>query len=224
MAIIYTIYTLYIHKKNEENFMTANIALNDYVYTENDSTNSTKSEFLNYISKQISEENLKKDYQKIIKHTTITMKTLANAYYKDCAFLESSDIEHIKTSLHNYVNNDKRVEKFKNAIIEDLTQIQNQIETNHVKKLKNLEKEKELCEKQVKVLDFAKNKLIMDRLSKVQWPYDSKTKEYESKIAGLKIKIEKDQQKIEELQKNRPSADEKDILIYQLRLKEKYSF
>ena len=205
---------------NKEMSMTTNVTLNDSI---SDSTNMSQSDFIENLYKKSREEELKFEYKKMVKHTTITMKTLANAYYKDCAFLETSDIEHIKTSLNNYMNNNVKVSKFKNTIIEDLNKFQNKIQENHTYKLKSLKKEKTFCEKQVKVLYFAKDKLILYRLFKFQWPYDSKIQEYENKIAVLKIKIGKCQQKIEELQKKRPAANAKDILIYQMQLKENYS-
>lgn len=177
---------------------------------------------INYISTQGNEENINADFERIIKHTTMSMKNLANAYYKTATYLESSDIEQIKTSLSNYAKNDSRIEQFKASLIEDLTEIQKNIQTKFYEKLKSLGTEKALCEKQVRIIEFTKNKLIMDRLSKVQWPYDAQTQEYDNKLAGLKIKIENYERKIEELKNKRPSADEKDILIYQMQLKEKY--
>ena len=171
----------------------------------------------------ISSNTFSADSKKVLSHTTMAIKSLANSYYKASPFLEVSDIEQIKNSLNNYANNDKKVSEFKNALIKDLTNFQAQIKTSHIQKLAELGKEKQFCEKQVKVLDFAKHKLIMDRLAKVEWPYDSKTKEYEGKIAALQIKIQKYEQKIDELGKKRPSANEKDILIYQMQLKEKFA-
>lgn len=169
------------------------------------------------------EEEFVLDYKKILSLTTMSMKMFANSYYKASPFLETSDIEQIKDSLNNYANNNEKVKEFKNAIIDDLTEFQKQIKTNYVQKLADLGKEKESCEKQLNILHVSKNRLIMDRLAKVEWPYDSKTKEYDSKMAALQIRVQKYEQKIEELQKTRPLASEKDILIYQMHLKEKYT-
>ena len=177
---------------------------------------------ISYISKNIDEEVIE-NCDKIFKQTTMSIKSFANVAYKSKTFLDIEDINQIKESLANYANKDERVSDFKNAIIEDLTEMQKQIKVNYKAKLDKLRIEKHECQKQITVVEFEKNKLIMDRLSKIQWPYDEKTKEYDIKIALLTLKTQKIEQKFSEISKTRPSADEKEILMYQLKLKEKYS-
>ncbi|MDD3436966.1 MAG: hypothetical protein PHC64_07440 [Candidatus Gastranaerophilales bacterium] len=62
----------------------------------------------------------------------------------------------------------------------------------------------------------------MDKLTRILWPYDGKTKQYDSQITKCKLQIQQCEQKIATLQESRPTANEKDILIYQMHLKEKY--
>lgn len=161
------------------------------------------------------------EYEKIFNLTSLSLKMFANSYYKSQPFLEVSDIEQIKESLNNYPNEDTKVKEFKTAIIKDLTIFQQQIKSNHVQRLAELTKQKQFLDKQVRILDFEKNKLIMDRLSKVSWPYDHKTKEYDAKIAKLQMQAKKFEQKIEELKSKKPTANEKDIILYQMALREK---
>lgn len=204
--------------------MSENKTLDAYIEMKSKKSSDTffTTDSINYISTQGDEQGIKADFERIIRHTTMSMKNLANAYYKTGTYLESSDIEQIKTSLNEYAKDDLKICQFKVSLIEDLTKIQTNIQTKFYEKLANLNAEKVFCQKQVRIIEFAKNKLIMDRLSKVQWPYDAQTQEYDNKLAGLKIKIENYERKIEELKNKRPSADEKDILIYQMQLKEKY--
>lgn len=185
-------------------------------------TNPLKSEFISKVQKTPEEEYMAEN-KRVLSLTSMSIKMLSTSYYKSNTFLEASDIEQIKDSLRNYTRCSDKVNDFKNELIDDLTTFQQQIKTNHFKKLADMAKEKQFLEKQVNVLNFSKHKLIMDRLSKVEWPYDNKTKDYDNKIATLQIKIQKYGQKIEDLQKMRPMATEKDILIYQMHLKEKYS-
>lgn len=163
------------------------------------------------------------DYNKILSQTTMSMQKFANSHYKNSVMLEPKEIDQIKDSLNNFSSNDSKVSEFKKELLNDLTNFQNQIKTNYVDRITEYRKQQQLCEKQIKVLEFEKNKLIMDRLSKISWPYDEKTKEYDNKIATLTIQSQQYAQKAQQAQQMRPAANEKDILLYQLKLKEKYS-
>lgn len=185
-------------------------------------TNVIKQEFVSScVKKQLADEDVTADYQKVLNMTALSMKMFANSYYKSAVFLDLSDIEHIKDSLSNYTNGNESVVEFKNVIICDLTNFQNQIKANYIEKLSELGTQKQFLEKQAKVLDFERTKLIKERLAKIAWPYDQKTKEYDSKIAKLQMQIQKFEQKIHELQQMRPMASEKDILVFQMSLKDK---
>lgn len=202
--------------------MNVNDLLNDLVVT---NPNTTEYNVSNVMISKVNPdvvEDTSADCEKILKMTALSIKMFANSYYKKSQFLENSDIEQIKDSLNNYAKNNDKVKEFKNTIIDDLTAFQKQIKTNHVQKLADLSKEKQLCERKIITIEFEKNKLIMDRLSKVVWPYDEKTKAYDAQVTALNIKVEKLKQKIVELQQMKPVADEKDILVYKMHLKEKY--
>lgn len=186
-------------------------------------TNAIKNDLVNYCSKMNEEQGFSTDCQRILKSIIISIKMFANFYYKNSIYLEISDIEHIKNSLNNYENKNKKINEFKQELIDDLTEFQTEIKTKHVQRINDLIKERQFCEKQIRVLEFEKNKLITARLSKIIWPYDKKTKEYDSKIAQLEIKTQQCINKIENLRKMKPIANEKDILIYKLRLKEKFT-
>lgn len=201
-----------------------NATSNEYISLE---LSNEKSNYSNDVISLAKPEEAKDEFaiesKKIISLATMSMKSLANSYYKTATFLEASDIEQIKVSLSNYTYNNEKTTEFKNAIIADLTEFQNKIKANYIQKIVELTKEKDFAEKQVKVLEFSKNKLVRERLARVEWPYDSKTKEFDSKIAALQIRIQKNEQKIAEAQKMKPCATEKDILIYQMYLKDKYA-
>lgn len=205
--------------------MTTSIALNDLVMSELDTvqvtTDTINKDTINLCAK-VKEENVTLDYEKILSMTSLSIKMFANSFYKASEFLEPSDIEQIKESLNNYVNNNEKVEEFKNAILNDLTKFQKQIKVNHVQKIAELERQKQLSEKNLRVIEYEKKKLVMDRLSKVIWPYDAKTKEFDVKIASLQLQVQKYAQKIEELVQKRPAANEKEILLYRMYLNEKY--
>lgn len=166
--------------------------------------------------------NIKMDHEKILNLTTISLKMYSTSYYKESAFLELSDIDQIKSALTNYLNKDEKIAEFKNELIGDLTDFQKKINTNHVQKLFALAKQKQEIEKQIKALDAEKRKL-MSKLPKFFWSYDKTIKEYDNKIAALNVQVQKCVQKISSLEQARPSANEKDILLYQMSLKEKYT-
>ena len=215
--------------------MTASITLNEYLTLEfknaedantiKNTISAIEKEFVNCYPKpkEDKEKEIKADYEKLLNSLVLSVKICADASYKTSASLETKEIEQIKNSLNNYAGRHDKIKEFKKELIEDLTEFQKQIRTNYTQKLAGLEKQKRFCEKQVRVFEFEKNKLIMNRLSRIIWPYDKQTKEYDNKIAKLQIQLQKYGQKIEQLQKMQPTANEKDVLIYQMHLKEKYS-
>lgn len=213
--------------------MVANDILNDFLAldvqdnenskTIKNATNALKNDSINYFTKTDEEQEIPADCQKILNMTALSIKMFANSYYKSSAYLEPTDIDQIKNSLNNYANNHEKINDFKQELIEDLTKFQKQIKENHIQRIADLIKDKQFCEKQIKIFDFEKNKLIMERLSKIVWPYDEKTKEYDNKIAQLQLKIQQYTQKIENLRQMRPAANEKDILLYRMHLKEKFA-
>lgn len=191
---------------------------------DNFSTNQINLEAVNFIS-TISQENdeFKTEYEKLLKLTSMSVKMYATSYYKSFTSLEPLEIEQIKTALANYKNDNKRINEFKSELIEDLTKFQHQIKINQVQKLNELRKQRQLMERQLRIFSVEKHKLIMDRLLKIAWPYDEKTKEYDRKISTLEKQLERNEQKIINLKTMRPMANEKDILIYQMHLKEKFA-
>lgn len=184
-------------------------------------TSTIKCESVNYLEK-ITREDSNNDYEKIINMTTLSMKMFSTSHYKKSAFLDINEVEQIKESIISYSDKDRGISNLKQELINDLTEFQKQIKTNYVERISDMEKQKKLCEKQAMILEYEKNKLIMDRLSKIVWPYDQKTKEYDAQIEKLQIQVQKYQQKITEMQQTKPIANEKDILIYQIKIKEKY--
>lgn len=170
------------------------------------------------VDKEVSE-----NIEKVLNMTNMSIKMYSTSYYKKTASLDTLELEQIKTALENFKNNSKKVQEFKNELISDLTVFQKQIRTNHVQRIAAVTKEKHQYEKELLILNVEKNKLIMDRLSKIVWPYDEKTKEYDSKIAATEARIQQYTKRIQDLQTTRPCANAKDILVYQMQLKEKYS-
>jgi len=168
-------------------------------------------------------EDVLADYKQVLLQATMSIKILSKSYYKETPYLEACDIDQIKNALGKYKSESKDINDFKNTLINDLTDFQNQIETNHTKKLNDLDKEKDFYERQIKVFEAEKQKLVINLLSKILWPYNSKTHEYDNKIAALQAKVQNCEIKLYETKNTKPTANEKDILIYQLHLKEKYS-
>lgn len=204
-------YTVISSKETQEN---SNVLVKNI-------TNSIKNEFVR--SNIQTSSDIAADVAKLISQTTMSIKQFSQAYYKTTPYLEPSDVDQIKNALSNYANNNESLNAFKKELIEDLTNFQEQIKVTQVQRLQDLRKQKENCERQLRILNVEKSKIIMDRLSRVVWPYDQKTSELSKKIAALETQVEQLAQKIVDLKKMRPAANEKDILLYQIHLKEKYS-
>jgi len=169
------------------------------------------------------EQDFSEDFKKIFNLTNLSIKMFASSYYKNGTYLEPSDIDQIKSSLNNYANKDEKVCEFKQQLINDLTEFQNQIRAKHLQQMVEITKQQQEYENRIVALESEKNKLVRARLAKMAWPYDAKTKEYDNKIAMLQAKVEQFAQKAANIKAMRPAANEKDILIYQMQLKEKYA-
>lgn len=178
---------------------------------------------VNFFSEMNEERNYTKEYEKILNLTEESIKKYADSQYKFNTALEPNEIEQIKKALINFTTDQAKISEFKNEIIEDLTAFQKQILINHKQKISLIENEKESYEKQLRILEFEKHKLIMDRLAKISWPYDSKTKEYDQKIAQLQAKITQSTNKLENIKSTRPAANERDLLLYKMQLREKFT-
>lgn len=172
--------------------------------------------------KIVQEEDCNSDVKKIIKLTSMSLKTITKASYNPDGSLNPADIEQIKMSLANYRHDCLKVNKFQEKLIDDLTDFQDTIKKNYSQKINELVKTKRDMAKQIRVLNYEKNKLIMNRLYKILWPYDKKTQEYTNQINKLTMQVEQYNRKLDELKNNGPVAKEKDILIYQMHLKDKY--
>lgn len=198
-------------KKAEDENIIKNVAL------------AIKKEFVSTYPEKKEEKISDEEHDKILNMTSLSVKMYSNSYYKSTPYLDSMDIEQIKNALKNYASKQENVKEFKKALVDDLTEFGQQIKEKHFQKISEMVKEKHTCENEAKHFESLKNQLVMERLSKIVWPYDSKTKEYDTKIAALQSKVEYYTQKITNLQSLRPMATEKDILLYQMHLKEKYS-
>lgn len=178
-------------------------------------------EMINFFS-TVQQDDLKVEYEKLLKLTAMSVKMHSTSYYKAFTSLEPVEIEQIKKALENYKNDNAKVNEFKEELINDLTNFQQKIKSNQIQKLNELRKQRHLMERQLRIFSVEKHKLIMDRLSKIAWPYDEKTKDYDRKIAQIEKQLEQNEQKIINLKAMRPMANEKEILMYQLHLKEKF--
>ena len=163
------------------------------------------------------------EISKLVKMTSMSINTSANAQFKTRCYLTPHDVETIKDALNNFTSKDVTVNNFKAQLISDLTDFQDKIVTNHIATLRKLRSEKALLEKSARDLDAAKNKIVMDRLSKIQWPYNEVTKQIDSKIAVINVKTAKYAKRIQELEETKPVAEEKDLILYQMEMKQKYN-
>jgi len=162
------------------------------------------------------------EYSKILKLTTLSVKTFSNALSKDSIYLEINEIDRIKNALLTHHNKSAELEAFKEELMKDLSEFQGQIETKHNKQILDYRKQMQVYETEIKNITNEKNKITLEKLLSVAWLQGSKTKEFENKIALLRAKIEKCSKLIKELESSTPTANEKDVLMYQIHLKDKY--
>lgn len=158
------------------------------------------------------EEVFELDFNVVINSVVRSMNKTASVPYKQTKFLEPCEIEEIRQSLSG---ND--------IIAKELESFQEQINLNYTQRVKTLNEEKMQCIQQMEMFEDAKQKIVMKRASQMLWPLNEETKEYDRKINAMKFQIERYSQKIELVTSMRPAATEKDILIFQTQLKQKFN-
>ena len=147
------------------------------------------------------------------------LKSAANSQFKGTTFLEPQEVENVKKSLATeHCDNNQKAELEK-----ELTKFQAEITSNYRQKIKECNEKKIYLEKQIGILTNIKNHLVVERLTKMLWPFNNETAKYEAKIASLKIQAAKCEQKIEAIEAMRPAAGEKDLLLFEIQLKDKFN-
>lgn len=182
-----------------------------------------KQGLVKYFSTMQVEREYEQAREKMLNFTENSIKKYAYYSLKMNISLEPHEIEQVKKALVNYTCNCEKINELKKELLEDLTTFQYQIIAEQREIFLELINEKDNYEKQIKVLEYEKNKLIMERLSQIVWPYDAKTKKYDQKIAQLQVKVEQYAKKIENSKSMRPVATEKDLLLYKMHLREKFA-
>lgn len=147
-----------------------------------------------------------------------TMNKMASVEFKGSVFIEPCEVNTIKELLVNYEERSAKIAQIKR----ELETFSTQIQTNYSKRIFEQKKEKVGCEDQIEVLEVERQQLILARLTKFCWPYDSTVKRYDLKIKALKTRAAKCGFQIEQLTGMRPAANAKDILLFQTELKGKF--
>src|SRR5574344_758341 len=103
-----------------------------------------KADVINYVS-TVDDNKYQSDCNKLLKATAMHIKSVANMSYKNRASLNVDEIAQIKNSLVNYTNDDKRVNKFKDELINGLTELQNTVKEKHQEQIIQAKREKVSC-------------------------------------------------------------------------------
>lgn len=159
------------------------------------------------------------DFTKIIDSVASSMMKAANRPSKEGAFIDLDEIEHIKNSISDSDFDMQIISEVKN----ELTNFEAQIKENYSKKIQQISEEKSSYEDQIEALLEVKDELVRKRLSLMQWPFDEKTKMIDKKIEALKLQDERCSRKVTDILTREPIANEKDILIFKMKLTEKFA-
>lgn len=139
--------------------------------------------------------------------------------HKSSAFLELDEIEGLKNSLSDNLFSVQMV----SIVKDELTKFENQIKENHSKKIQEINEERASIDSQIDELNSLKQEIMTKRLSQMLWPFDERTKMIDKKIGALKLKDQRCSEKISETLIMAPVASEKDILIFQTQMEQKFA-
>lgn len=144
---------------------------------------------------------------------------MANIQYKGASYVEPREIEQVKMMLET----EQCDVVAKKEIEHELTKFQETIQTNYKKTISEYRNMKIELEEQVEALETQKNKIVSKRISQFLWPFNDTTRSCDNKIYNLKCKIRSCELKMEEVSSMRPMAREKDIIRFNMELKEKFT-
>ncbi len=144
---------------------------------------------------------------------------MANVKYKGSSFIEPSEINQVKMMLET----EKCDLVSKKEIEKELTKFQESIQSNYKETINQYRTIKIDMEEQVELYEKEKSKIVSRRVSQFLWPFNDATRSYDNKIYNLKCKIRSCDMKIEEISSMRPMAKEKDIIKFNMELKQKFS-
>jgi len=157
---------------------------------------------------------------KILHLAILSLKTFSNAFHKETCYISRGDIEKIQSALANYKNTEEKSKLFKQELMEDLNTFKKQLDTKTCQQIISIEKQAASYKEQIKQLKtqtYEAEKNLLNRL--VGNPIK---KENDAKIALINLRIEQYAKQVQELKTNGTTANEKEILLYQMHLKEKY--
>lgn len=144
---------------------------------------------------------------------------MANIQYKGSSYVEPREIEQVKQMLETETCDVVA----KKEITEELTKFQESIQKNYKQTIAEYRSRKIELEEQLDAFEQEKTKIVSKRVSQFLWPFDDSTRAYDGKIYNLKCKIRSCEQKIEEYAAMRPMAREKEIIRFNMQMKEKFT-
>lgn len=159
------------------------------------------------------------DIDVIVRRIASAMNRIANLGYKGSTFIEPGEVEQLKKDVFRNENIEYGL---KIELEAELTKFQQEITTHYKEAIKEYTSKIKYCETQIRVIEMSKKEIISKRLSKMLWPFDANTKACDNKIAAFKIQASRYTQKLADIEQMRPAANEKDIVMFQLKLKEKF--
>ncbi len=165
---------------------------------------------------------------KILKLAIISLKSHSNAFYKENCSLDNADLESIKQALINYRNTQERSDLFKKELIENISGFQTKLREKSSKQISSLQQQifsykKEILKLKEEIEQSEKKTSLIEKFAQTHLNANSIRKQLEAKISLINLKIENLQQQINKILAEGAVASEKDILLYQMELKEKYS-
>ena len=155
----------------------------------------------------------------VVDKVVSAISCVASLQFKGSSFVEPQEIDQVKKILQGESCNIYT----KKQIEQELTNFQNKINSEYKDKIKEYSAAKIELEDKLDVLESRKSKLVAERLAQFAWPFDEQTRAYDRKIYEFKARIRSFELKIQSVEAMRPAAREKDILVFQHQLKEKFS-
>lgn len=162
---------------------------------------------------------------KMVHLAVLSLKTFSNVFYKDYPYIDEEDIEKIKNALLNYACQDSKSKLLKQELIENLNQFKLSLEIKHKKQVQELQKQvlvqRHILE-ELKIQEEKSTNLI-SKLLKISIQSSAKESSIKAQINMTSARLEKYSQQLEDLKTKGAIANEKEILVYQMQLKEKFS-
>lgn len=154
-----------------------------------------------------------------VNNVTSAIVNISQRRFKETPCLRLDEFNSIKAMLAKQDCNTVEKQKIESA----LTFFQDKIKQDYTATIQECMNNMMTYETAIDNLEEQKRKIIVERLTNFSWPFNETTRAYDNKIFNLKCKLHQCRTQLEDVEIMGPAANEKDIVFFNMFLKEQFA-